>query len=50
LRSRFSAGVDTDKEALKKTALDDPRVQGFLAGKNIRKVIVVPNKLVNIVV
>ena len=50
LRSRFSAGADTDKDTLKQMALDDPRVQGFIAGKTIRKVIVVPNKLVNIVV
>ena len=50
LRSRFSVGADTDQESLKQMALDDPRVQGFIGDKNIRKVIVVPNKLVNIVV
>jgi leucyl-tRNA synthetase len=50
LRSRFSVGADTDQDTLKQMALDDPRVQGFVGGKTIRKVIVVPNKLVNIVV
>jgi leucyl-tRNA synthetase len=50
LRARFGAGMDTDQETLKQMALDDQRVQGSIAGKTIRKVIVVPNKLVNIVV
>jgi leucyl-tRNA synthetase len=50
LRSRFSVGADTHQDALKQMALDDPRVQGFIAGKKVRKVIVVPKKLVNIVV
>jgi leucyl-tRNA synthetase len=50
LRGRFSIGTDADQDTLKKMALDDQRVQGFIAGKPIRKVIVVPNKLVNIVV
>ena len=50
MRSRFSVGADTDQDTLKQMALDDPRVQGFISGKNIRKVIVIPKKLVNIVV
>jgi leucyl-tRNA synthetase len=50
LRGRFNADVDTGQDILKQTALADERVQGFIAGKTIRKVIVVPNKLVNIVV
>jgi leucyl-tRNA synthetase len=50
LRSRFNAAVDADRDLLKSTALEDERVQKFIAGKEIRKVIVVPNKLVNIVV
>jgi leucyl-tRNA synthetase len=35
---------------LEQAALADSRIQGLLAGKEIRKVIVVPGKLVNIVV
>jgi leucyl-tRNA synthetase len=50
LRSRFSVSSDTGKEALKEMALNDDRVQGFIAGKTIRKVIVVKNKLVNVVI
>jgi leucyl-tRNA synthetase len=35
---------------LRETALADPRVQEFVAGKPVKKVIVVPGRLVNIVV
>jgi leucyl-tRNA synthetase len=50
LRSRFSAALDTDPQTLKQTALADERIQHFIAGKAVKKVIVVKNKLVNIVV
>ena len=50
LRSRFLAAVDADDAMLKKTALSDERIVRFIDGKPIRKVIVVKNKLVNIVI
>ena len=50
LRSRFDISADADDDTLKETALADERVQKFIAGKMIRKVIVVKKKLVNIVV
>jgi leucyl-tRNA synthetase len=50
LRGRFDAPLDSQKEDLQKTAFEDERVQKFIRGKAIKKVIVVPNKLVNIVV
>ncbi len=50
LRSRFETGADTDEQALKQKALGDERVKAFLAGRPIRKVIVVKKKLVNIVI
>jgi len=50
LRSRFSVPVDMDKAALEAKALADERVKAFTDGKKVRKVIVVPKKLVNIVV
>ncbi len=50
LRSRFSAATDADESQLKQTALDDVRIVRFIDGKPIRKVIVIKNKLVNIVV
>jgi leucyl-tRNA synthetase len=50
LRSRFSVATDTDENAIKEKALSDKRVLKFIGDKSIRKVIVVKNKLVNIVV
>jgi len=50
LRSRFNVNIGTDDETIKKKALDDKRVKQFVDGKSIKKVIVVKNKLVNIVV
>jgi leucyl-tRNA synthetase len=38
------------EEELKAVALLNPKVQDRIAGKTVRKVIVVPKKLVNIVV
>lgn len=50
LRSRFSAAMDTDDDALKAIALTDEKVKKFVGGKEPKKIIVVKNKLVNIVV
>jgi leucyl-tRNA synthetase len=50
LRDKLSMPVDTDKEKVKEIALSDEKVQKFLDGKDVVKVIVVPNKIVNIVV
>lgn len=49
LRGNFDAAKDSDQEDLKKQAIELPHVQKFLDGKEIKKVIVVPNKIVNIV-
>ena len=49
LRGRFEADLDTAQDELKQRALADERVQGFIGAKPVRKIIVVPNKLVNIV-
>lgn len=50
LRSRLSVPLDTDQQVLQELALKDERVQKFVEGRNIRKVIAVKNKLLNIVV
>ncbi len=50
VRAKLDAPADADKDALEKLALADPNVQKFIADKMIRKIIVVPGKLVNIVV
>jgi len=50
VRTRITVPVDADENAVKQAALADPRVRDWLAGKTIRKTIVVPNKLINLVV
>ena len=50
LRSRFNADVDSDDNTLRQMALADERVQKFIEGRPIKKVVVVEKKLVNIVV
>jgi leucyl-tRNA synthetase len=40
----------TDKAEIEALALADERVRKFIADKTVRKVIVVPGKLINIVV
>ncbi|MGD8242328.1 MAG: class I tRNA ligase family protein, partial [Desulfobacterales bacterium] len=50
LRSRLSVPAETSRAEIEKQALADERAQKFIAGKTVRKVIVVPGKLVNIVV
>ena len=50
LRSRLQAPSDASREALEALALADENVQRFIEGKPVRKLIVVPGKLVNIVV
>ncbi len=49
LRGKIKVKVDTAKEELEKQALADQHVQKFLADKEIRKIIIVPNKIINIV-
>ena len=49
LRGKFKAAKDSDKDTLEKEALSLDHVQKFLDGKDVKKVIVIPNKIVNIV-
>jgi len=50
LRARISVAADADAEDVKKLALADENVQRFVAGKAIRKTILVPGRLVNVVI
>ncbi len=50
VRGRLSVSFGTSEDELKKLALADPKVQPSIEGKQVVKVIVVPDKLVNIVV
>ncbi|MHA7880341.1 MAG: leucine--tRNA ligase [Saccharospirillum sp.] len=49
VRSRIEVAADADKATIEQTALADDNVQRFLQDATVRKVIVVPNKLVNVV-
>ena len=49
-RSTLNVPVDSDRATLEQQALADPKVKNFTDGKTVLKVIVVPQKLVNIVV
>jgi leucyl-tRNA synthetase len=50
LRARISVAADADERSVRDAALADPNVQKFVGSAAIRKVIVVPGKLVNVVV
>jgi leucyl-tRNA synthetase len=50
LKARLTVPADTDNAALEAAALADEKVKEQIAGKAVKKVIVVPKKLVNIVV
>ncbi|MBW2172097.1 MAG: class I tRNA ligase family protein, partial [Deltaproteobacteria bacterium] len=50
VRSRFNIAADADEEAIKAAALSDDRIVERIADRPLKKVIVVQNKLVNIVV
>ncbi|MFH0766675.1 MAG: leucine--tRNA ligase [Bacillota bacterium] len=49
LRARFIAKYNEDQDKIKKTALEDPNVVKHLQGITVKKIVVIPNKLVNIV-
>ncbi len=50
VRHRMKMSIQATDEEAKAAALANPKIQKFTAGKTIRKIVVVPRKLVNIVV
>ena len=50
VRSRITAAADASDDVIKQQALADERIQPYIEGKTLRKVVVVPKKLVNVVV
>ncbi len=50
VRSRLRVPPDMDKGELEKCALSDAKVQEHLAGKTVTRVVVIPNRMVNIAV
>jgi leucyl-tRNA synthetase len=49
LRGKFRVAAAADRTTIEKEAIANPDVQRHVAGKTIRKVVVVPGRLVNIV-
>jgi leucyl-tRNA synthetase len=50
LRSKINVPVDADNDAIEDIALKDEKIQTNIRDKTVRKVIVVPGRLVNLVV
>ncbi len=50
LRGRIRVAADADAGSIEAAALEEENVRRFIGGKQIRKVIVVPGRLVNVVV
>jgi len=50
LRGSIRVPAAADKQAIEAAALADPAVQKFVAGNPVKRVVVVPGKLVNVVV
>jgi len=50
LRGQISISTDATKELIEQTALANENVQKFVDGQSIKKIIIVPGRLVNIVI
>jgi leucyl-tRNA synthetase len=50
VRDRMKMSIVATEEEMKTAALANPKIQKFTAGTAIRKIVVVPKKLVNVVV
>jgi leucyl-tRNA synthetase len=49
VRAKLDVSASASKDEIESIALEHEQVQKFTEGKTVRKVIIVPNKLVNIV-
>jgi leucyl-tRNA synthetase len=50
LRAHITVPADAGQEVMRAAALADPHVRKFIADKPVRKIVVVPRKLINVVV
>jgi leucyl-tRNA synthetase len=50
VRDRMRVSIHATEAELKAAALASPRIKASIAGKTVRNVIVIPQKLVNVVV
>ena len=49
LRGQIDVPVDADRAVIEQAAQDEPNVQRFVEGRPVRKIVIVPGKLVNLV-
>ena len=50
MRGKVSVAADADEDTIREAALREPNVQKHIEGQTLRKVIIVPGRLVNLVV
>jgi leucyl-tRNA synthetase len=50
VRAELTIAADASKEAIESAALALPRIQEFLQGKTVKKIIVIPVRIINIVI
>ena len=50
IKCKAEISRDISREEMEKVAMDQDKIKELVSGKNVVKVIAVPNKLVNIVV
>ena len=50
MRGKINVPADAGNDSIIKVAMEEPNVQRFLEGKTLRKQIVVPGRLINLVV
>jgi leucyl-tRNA synthetase len=50
LRSKMVVAKDTPKEEIERLAIEDPKIREWIKGKEIKKVIYVPQRLINLVI
>lgn len=49
LRSRLTVPISITDDELRRMAVEDDKVKGFLDGKDVKKIVVAPGRLINIV-
>ncbi|MGH9722976.1 MAG: hypothetical protein ACRD8O_22420, partial [Bryobacteraceae bacterium] len=50
LRTRIVVPIDADQKFVEQRALGDDKIQQFLEGKIVTRVVLIPGKLINIVI
>ncbi len=50
VRAELTVAADASKETIESAAMSLPRIQEFLHGKTVKKIIVIPARIINIVI